>query len=93
MGPENTIDMEEYQAENPENKIKQIPKIQNKMAKRKHTTKKKCFKKHKEQFPELQCSTTEIPEEKRKEITTFKKLIISMCAVDPVLKSLTAGFI
>lgn len=35
MGPENTIDMEEYQAKDPENKIKQIPKMQNKMAKRK----------------------------------------------------------
>lgn len=43
MGPENTMDMEEYQAEDPENKIKQIPKMQNKMTKRKtHNKKKMC---------------------------------------------------
>ena len=40
MGSENTIDMEEYQAEDPGNKIKQIPKMQNKMTKRKTHNKK-----------------------------------------------------
>lgn len=83
MGPENTMDMEEYQAEDPENKIKQIPKMQNKMTKRKTHNKKNVLRSIGNSFQSFSVQLQKFQKKKKRD-NNIKKLIINMCAVDPL---------